>query len=788
MEKVKSILNPGYKETDSILYDVSSSKKKGSKGSQPSSPTATDPIASEATASETFNSSHADTTAQTTKDAQGHARYDSAVGTGDNYKHTAAEQQAPISEESHFGRDAAIGAGAVGATGLAAHEYNHPHGSHGATSLQQNPADRTFHSNQGQQQQGVVSEGFDHHGNQGSAVAGDAPGHHYGRDAAIGAGAVGAAGAVHEHQKHDQESMENNTKEGKPGILKRIFKHGDKHEKDDAGVAAVGAHEGSEHHHHDSKHYETPASQNVIDSNTVPTEVNKDHHYGRDAALGAGVVGAGAAAYHHHEKKNTETAPIAANQTTQQAAVNEPQKEHHYARDAAVGAGTVGAGKAVHHHHHEKEDTTTEHKPKERKPSIIKRIFKRGSRDGDAMEDNAETEDDHHYGRDAALGAGAVGMGAAAVHHHNQNNRRNDEELGIPADQKLYTNPEVKRKEHNIASQVLNPHGDKVDPIRYGTTASTQEPAHQESDLPAQKKEHNLLRKAIPHHGKHDAAHTSQSSSTEQTNSNHFGRDATLAAGAAGTAGYAAHEHQKHKTTSPLHAERDTAGMIEPTSTPAVHSGSPTAATRTTRDNLPTVEDDGGRFMSSSDLSQGASAGAGHNVAAGVGSGAAVAAAQKAYKDHDAVNSDTSPISPTSTTSMESGPATKTQGPHKSNILNILDPRVRPDFQQMKANKESKNESVNEEPSPAAVAAASTALGSSSKHTTSSHHPDVAKEQLTSSQFESNQHSSGTVDNKGIVTGERGIVGDSGNPYSSAPLDPRVNMPGSYPAATPTEK
>jgi hypothetical protein len=125
----------------------------------------------------------------------------------------------------------------------------------------------------------------------------------------------------------------------------------------------------------------------------VPLEQNKEHHYGRDAAL---VGGAGTAAYgasQLHDRREQD--PLAQNQ--QQQIPLEQGKEHHYGRDATLvgGAGTAAYGASQLH----------------------------DSREQDPLRSNQQQQvpldqtKDHHYGRDAALvgGTGAGAYGASQL-------------------------------------------------------------------------------------------------------------------------------------------------------------------------------------------------------------------------------------------------------------------------------------------------------------------------------------------------------------------------------------
>lgn len=138
---------------------------------------------------------------------------------------------------------------------------------------------------------------------------------------------------------------------------------------------------------------------------------SRDHHVGRDASLGAGAGGLAYEAERHHGQPthssshtghtvgstydNTRS-PTSYDQAGRQLAGSSQQpltgQEHHYGRDAALGAGAVGlASEAEKHHHKDKSGL--------------------GSMPQDQLSGSGHHPGrDHHLGRDAALGAGATGM------------------------------------------------------------------------------------------------------------------------------------------------------------------------------------------------------------------------------------------------------------------------------------------------------------------------------------------------------------------------------------------
>jgi len=85
-------------------------------------------------------------------------------------------------------------------------------------------------------------------------------------------------------------------------------------------------------------------------SNQHSTTGTTNHHYGRDAAVGAGAVGLG-----EHEHRKHEGLTGHGNAST--GLTGTGAHDHHYGRDAAVGAGAVGLGE----HEHRKHEGVTGH-------------------------------------------------------------------------------------------------------------------------------------------------------------------------------------------------------------------------------------------------------------------------------------------------------------------------------------------------------------------------------------------------------------------------------------------
>jgi hypothetical protein len=342
---------------------------------------------------------------------------------------------------------------------------------------------------------------------------------------AIGAGGLGAAGlAEHEHHKHQQQQTGVIPDAHNSSYDHATGKQHVRHPAKDAelGAGAAGAHEHHQKHHERQLHHQekqhrvgiVPGTSNVPYDQT--TDQKHDHHLGRDAAIGTGLVGAGAAV-HEHDKKREETTDEGTpqkksllqkilhpgkNKDTEDTPTEHDsshQDKHHLGRDTTLGAGAVGAGGLAAHEHqkHKEEKETTS-----------------------AQQIDPSHQDRHHLGRDTALGAGAVGAGGLAAHEHE--NRQD------PAAQP--TKPQQKGG-HSILRQIFNPNNDKYDQTVYGQPVTTS--IGQQGPSTMQQVSHI------------DPNNASGAQISQPTDQHHYGRDTAVAAGGLGAVGLAEHEHHK---------------------------------------------------------------------------------------------------------------------------------------------------------------------------------------------------------------------------------------------------
>jgi hypothetical protein len=412
---------------------------------------------------------------------------------------------------------------------------------------------------------------------------------------------------------------------------------------------------------------------------TQSSEPTSGHHLGRDVGIvgGAGVAGIGAhealkdhsspvqqstsspqtgshaeypAPLGSHEALADRTLPPQqpAYSSPSQTSLNQPESssnDHHLGRNAALagGAGAAGLGAyAATKDRSEPTDAQLSHGSSALNPSATQSGASQPIAQsqtpqhvaGNPLTGAREPQKEHHYGRDAGLvgGAGAAGYGADQyLKDRNTTGPASSGSDGIVTEPRTGLPMNVGKYGAGTGGTDANPaiasHYD--DPVRsdpYG--AQQQQPLGQE-------KEH------------------------------HYGRDAALAGGA-GAAGLGAYEYSKDR------------GNTDPTSTRASEPFSNTADSRIQPGTAATSSSTapyGSQTLNRTDprvenqpLAQDPEHHYGRNAALAGGAGAAGVAGYSALQDGRG----------------DTGPASKTIGPHKSNIANIVDPRVQPEPEKMK--------------------------------------------------------------------------------------------------------
>ena len=514
-------------------------------------------------------------------------------------------------------------------------------------------------------------------------------GHHLGRDAAFvggaGAAGLGAHEALKSHSSPAQQPASSTPTTAGVGY-----------------PAPLGSHEAladrtvpTQQPTYSPSTQASPALGSEYPTSSQADPSSKDHHLGRDAALagGAGAAGLGAyaatrdrndpadlhqsrdsSALHPGTSGSTTSQPIAQSQTPQHVAGNpltgdkEPQKEHHYGRDAALvgGAGAAGYGADQYlkdRHALSSSSTGNDGIVTEPTTGLPMNVGKYGpatggtdanpaiashyndppvGSDSSRAQQPLDQNKEHHYGRDAALVGGAGAAGYGANQYMKDRNTTGHSSTGGDG---IVTEP----------TTGLPMNVGKYGAATGGTDANPAIASHYND----------------PSVG--SGSHAQQP--LDQSKEHHYGRDAALVggAGAAGAAGYGAYQHSKDRgETDPTFA-----GSSQPYSSTANTVSQPgqaatSSATYTHESNVLNKADPRVQTQPQSTqqqpLAQDSEHHYGRNAALAGGAGAAGAAGYAALQNDRG----------------DTGPASKTIGPHSSNIANIVDPRVRPEPEKMK--------------------------------------------------------------------------------------------------------
>ena len=388
-------------------------------------------------------------------------------------------------------------------------------------------------------------------------------GHHLGRDAALVGGAGAAGLGAHEALKSHSSPAQQPAPATATGTANRY-------------PSPLGSHEAladrtvpTQQPTYSPSNQNSPAlGSSEFPPNSQTERSDNDHHLGRNAALAGGAGAAGLGAYAATRDRNDP------------ADLQQPQGS------SALHPSTSGS-------------TTSQPLAQSQSPQHVP---------GNPLTGAKEPQQEHHYGRDAALvgGAGAAGYGA-----NQYLNDRHEPGYSTTGNDGLATGGTDASPA--IASSYSNP------PV--GSDASRAQ------------------------------------ESLDQNKEHHYGRDAALAGGA-GAAGYGAYQYSKGcgETESP------STGAAQPystTSSTVPEPGQATTSSTTYPQSQPTQQQP---------LAQDKEHHYGRNAALAGGAGAAGAAGYAALHDDRG----------------DTGPASKTIGPHESNIANIVDPRVRPEPEKMK--------------------------------------------------------------------------------------------------------
>lgn len=356
----------------------------------------------------------------------------------------AAAGPDPVPGESHIGErhvrdhrgtDAALAAGAGVATAGAMREGSEHH-----DSKTREPHVHYRNSPDTSTAQGAPTESSLGRGSQGSQIPGAGENtpydqgrseHHHGRNAGLAAGAGAAAAGIYGASTHHDRDAHH-----APEFQESTY-------PPQAGQRNQTSQPGQSSHLPDASGY-APQDQQ-----------QSQHHYGRNAGLaaGAGVAGAGlyGASKHHgdatqqpgSEQYNTQQSGYQQASYPQQGAAAPYGTQNHdqanrdrdrYGRDAALATGAAGAG--AYGASKYRGDTTQQPGSEQynsQQPGYQQSSYPQQGEaalygtQNQAYDEQANRDDEHHYGRDAALAAGAAGAGAYAYNKHQDKDAKKEQ-------------------------------------------------------------------------------------------------------------------------------------------------------------------------------------------------------------------------------------------------------------------------------------------------------------------------------------------------------------------------
>lgn len=364
--------------------------------------------------------------------------------------------------------------------------------------------------------------------------------HHLGRDAA----AVGTAGAVGEGIHHHPENERQNVGTTGTGLGTHGTNLGERErERENLGTSGAG-YTGTTPSGAGSSYYGAPAGTAIsgphttmianaldphVNKSSAPIENAREHdpvkgggaeaadqahgasRTGRDAALGAGAVGLAEHEHRHHDHQ-TGTG-IGSGTGVGSTTGTTGTTGHHLGRDAAVGAGGVGLAEHEHRKHEHGTGLTgtrvgnttgSDSTIETHKPSLLEKLNPFSKSDNTSSTGTSGT--DHHLGRDAAVGAGGVGL---AEHEH----RKHEHGTGLPATGSTGSYATTDTAGQTIGMRNRDAYVDPAARDTPGFVSSATQPGH-------------------PTHGERDM----------RAGDHHYGRDAA----ALGAAGVGAHELARH--------------------------------------------------------------------------------------------------------------------------------------------------------------------------------------------------------------------------------------------------
>ncbi|KAK4976559.1 hypothetical protein LTR28_007985 [Elasticomyces elasticus] len=412
--------------------------------------------------------------------------------------------------QHHPGRDAAL-AGGAGAAGLGAHEAgrNRDTDPSSRSSNLTNTADSRVrsvaeeikgHSTAGPHSSGMMNKA-DPRVDSDLSKQEDSY-RHPGRDAAL-AGGVGAAGlgayeANKRHGRDDGIVTDHHT-----GLPMNVGKYGDGRGGTDGSSTVQGSHQ-------------QPLSSNA------PSDPSDERHHGRDAALAGGAGAAGLGAYEaskHRDPADTSRTSAGYDRATQPAttgahggsATGAQDQQHHYGRDAALagGAGAVGVGAYEASKHRDPTDTS--------RTGAGYNQATQPARTGANVDSATSAQDQqHHYGRDAAVVGGTGAAAYGAKHEYDEHEAKRLEKERIKENERL---EKERIKENERLEKERIKENERLEKER----AKVAEKAHKQHEKELAKEEKHHEKELAKEEKQHEKEHAKEEKHHEKEKKKHGG-------------------------------------------------------------------------------------------------------------------------------------------------------------------------------------------------------------------------------------------------------------------------
>ncbi|XMA15507.1 hypothetical protein WAI453_008298 [Rhynchosporium graminicola] len=254
----------------------------------------------------------------------------------------------------------------------------------------------------------------------GSHTTTDASGHHYGRDATIGAGGVGAAGLVGSQHHNNQTGS---------GIGHQNTSNTHQSATGASGLPGIAPHTAGPHN---------SDLLNKADPRVEANPTAGQGHSQSQSGLG------------HHEKSHH------ADHTSLSH-----EKEHNYGRDAALAGGATSAFVGSGHHDHSTTSGPT-HLGQHGASTTSQDAYSTSSTQRSTVDPTTSRSNDHRLGRDAAVAGGAAGVGGVAAHEHDKHKHENElEKAQREAEKEHKHDLKQAEKDHKIEEKRAEKHSEK---------------------------------------------------------------------------------------------------------------------------------------------------------------------------------------------------------------------------------------------------------------------------------------------------------------------------------------